>query len=57
MKPGTYTQLYVHLVFAARNRDAALTVDIRGRIFEYISGIISTMDHKLSALNQTGTTS
>ncbi|HNS16692.1 MAG TPA: IS200/IS605 family transposase [Bacteroidales bacterium] len=51
MKPGTYTQLYVHLVFAARNRDAALTVDIRGRIFEYISGIISTMDHKPIIVN------
>ncbi len=51
MKPGTYTQLYVHLVFAVKCRDAALTKDIRSRIFEYISGIISTMKHKSIIVN------
>jgi REP element-mobilizing transposase RayT len=51
MKPGTFTQLYVHLVFAVKNREAALTKDIRSRIFEYISGIITTMNHKPIIVN------
>jgi len=37
MKPGTFTQMYVQLVFAVKNRDAQLTMDIRARVFEYIS--------------------
>ena len=40
MKPGTFTQMYVQLVFAVRNRDAVLTKEIRSRVFEYMSGII-----------------
>ena len=36
MKPGTFTQMYVHLVFAVKNRDAVLTKDIRSRVFEYM---------------------
>ena len=51
MKPKTYTQLYVQLVFAVKNRDAALTKDVRGRIFEYIGGIISKMEHKPIIVN------
>ena len=35
MKPGTFTQMYVQLVFAEKNRDAALTKEIRPRVFEY----------------------
>ena len=41
MKPGVYTQLYVQLVFAVKNRDAVLDKNIRSRVFEYMSGIIN----------------
>jgi putative transposase len=51
MKPGTFTQLYVQLVFAVRNRDAALNRNIRGRVFEYISGIVTEMNHKSIIVN------
>ena len=51
MKTGTFTQNYVHLVFAVKNREAALTKNIRKRIFEYISGIITTMNHKSIIVN------
>jgi REP element-mobilizing transposase RayT len=51
MKPGVFTQLYVHLVFAVQNRDAVLHKNIRPRIFEYISGIISGMNHKSIIVN------
>jgi REP element-mobilizing transposase RayT len=51
MKPGSFTQLYVQLVFAVKNRDAVLHKSIRGRIFEYMSGIITEMKHKSIIVN------
>lgn len=53
MKPGTFTQMYVQLVFAVKNRDAVLTKEIRKRVFEYISGIISNLKHKSIIVNGT----
>jgi putative transposase len=46
MKPGTFTQMYVQLVFAVKNRDAVLTKEIRSRVFEYISRILTSLKHK-----------
>ena len=51
MKPGTFTQMYVQLIFAVQNRKALLTKEIRPRVFEYISGIITQMDHKSIIVN------
>lgn len=51
MKPGTFTQMYVQLIFAVQNRKALLTKEIRPRVFEYISGIITHMDHKSIIVN------
>jgi len=46
MKPGTFTQMSVQLVFAVKNRDAALTKEIRPDVFEYMSGILTNLRHK-----------
>lgn len=51
MKPGTFTQLYIQVVFAVKNRDALLSNRIRKRVFEYISGIITNMQHKSIIVN------
>ena len=51
MKPGTFTQLYIQLDFAVYKRENLLTIEIRPRIFEYISGIISSMKHKSIIVN------
>ena len=51
MKPGTYTQLYIQIVFAIKNREAILKKEIRYRVFEYMSGIISQMGHKSIIVN------
>lgn len=51
MKPGTYTQLYVQLVFAVKNREALLHKTIQKRVFEYISGIVTEMNHKSIIVN------
>ena len=53
MKPGTFTQMYVQLVFAVKNRDAVLKKDFRGRVFEYMSGIITNLKHKSMIINGT----
>jgi putative transposase len=53
MKPGTFTQMYVQLVFAVKSRDAVLTKDIRSRVFEYMSGIITNLKHKSIIINGT----
>jgi REP element-mobilizing transposase RayT len=53
MKPGTFTQMYVQLVFAVKNRDAVLKEDFRKRVFEYMSGIITNMKHKSLIINGT----
>jgi len=51
MKPGAYTQLYVQLVFAVKNRNAVLNKEIRLRVFEYMSGILREMKHKSIIIN------
>ncbi len=51
MKPGTFTQLYIQMVFAVQNRDAVLHKNIRKRVFEYMSGIITEMKHKSIIVN------
>ncbi len=51
MKPGVFTQMYVQMVFAVKNRDAVLHKGIRKRVFEYMSGIISDMKHKSIIIN------
>jgi REP element-mobilizing transposase RayT len=53
MKPGTFTQIYVQLVFAVQNRDAILTKKIRKRVFEYMSGTITNQKHKSIIVNGT----
>jgi putative transposase len=55
MKPGTFTQMYVQLVFAVKNREAVLKKDIQKRVFEYISGIITNLKHKSIIVDGTST--
>lgn len=51
MKPGVYTQLLTHLVFAVKYRDRLLTKEIRDEVFSYISGIITNRKHKSLIIN------
>ena len=43
--------MYVHLIFAVKNREALLDKSIRNRVFEYMSGIIRSMNHKSIIVN------
>ncbi len=51
MKPGTFTQMYVQLVFAVKGRENELSNLIHGRIFEYISRIIRDQNQKSIIVN------
>ena len=51
MKPGTFTQLYIHLVFAVRNRRALLLKKNLAEIFKYLSGMLTKNKHKSIIVN------
>ncbi len=51
MKPGVFTQLYTHLVFAVKYRERLLKKEIRADVFSYISGIITNRKHKSIIIN------
>jgi putative transposase len=51
MKPGTFTQIYVQLVFAVKNRETALRKEIRPHVFKYMSGILTNQKHKSIIIN------
>jgi REP element-mobilizing transposase RayT len=53
MKPGTFTQMYVQLVFAVKNRKALLDNSIQNQVFEYIGGINTNLKHKSIIINGT----
>jgi putative transposase len=38
--PNTYTQIYVHIVFAVKNRDALISSSWKERLHKYMTGII-----------------
>jgi REP element-mobilizing transposase RayT len=51
MKPGTFTQIYIQVVFSPMYREALLFPSIRPRIFEYMSGITTNLGHKSIIIN------
>lgn len=48
--PNTYTQLYVHLVFAVKNRDAVIAKNWKNNLYKYITGIVTNKSCKLYAI-------
>lgn len=47
---NTYTQLYIHLVFAVKNRNALVKKIWKDDLEKYITGIIQNHKHKLLAI-------
>jgi len=48
---NTYTQLYIHCVFAVKYRAAMIQTDWEDRLHKYITGIVQNNGHKLLAIN------
>jgi len=47
---NTYTQLYIHLVFAVKGRQSLIPRDHKSELQKYITGIIKNKRHKLLAI-------
>ncbi|MBP6431858.1 MAG: IS200/IS605 family transposase [Ferruginibacter sp.] len=50
---STYSQIYIHIVFAVKNRDALINISWEERLYQYITGIIQNKGQKLIAINGT----
>jgi putative transposase len=48
---NTYTQLYVHFVFAVKYRKAVIEEEWESRLQKYITGVVQKNGHKLLAIN------
>ncbi len=47
---NTYTQCYVHLVFAVKHRDALIKKEWKNDLEKYITGIVQNHKHKMLAI-------
>ena len=50
-KNDTYTQLYIHCVFAVKYRMAVIQPTWEERLHQYITGIVQNNGHKMLAIN------
>lgn len=48
---NTYTQLYIHLVFAVKHRNRLISISFKEELQKYITGIIKNKGNKLLAIN------
>lgn len=47
----TYTQLYIHFVFAVQYRRGLIHPEWEDKLYKYITGIIQNKSHKMIAIN------
>ena len=48
---STFSQIYIQIVFAVKNRDALIDRDWENELYKYITGIIQNKGQKLIAIN------
>lgn len=48
---NTFTQIYLHIVFAVQNRTSLIQPEWENELYKYITGIVKQNDHKLIAIN------
>ena len=51
MGAGTFSQIYIQVVFAVKNRQSLIQPDWEVKLYQYIAGIMRNMDQKLLAIN------
>jgi len=49
--PGTFSQIYIQIVFAVQNRNALINLLWEERLYQYITGIVQKKDQKMIAIN------
>jgi len=48
---NTYTQNYIHVVFAVEGRQSLIAPEYNDELQKYITGIVTAQKHKLIAIN------
>ncbi len=48
---STFSQIYIQIVFAVRNREALIDIAWEERLFQYITGIVQNKEQKMLAIN------
>src|SRR5262245_57785280 len=51
LMPGTFSQIYIHVVFAVRGRESLIHHDWEERLYQYITGIVQKKEQKMLAIN------
>lgn len=49
--PGTFSQIYIQVVFAVKGRESLIQTTWEEELYKYISGIIRNKDQKILAIN------
>lgn len=49
--PNTFTQIYIHVVFAVQNRKALINPEWENELYKYITGIVQNKGQKMLAIN------
>lgn len=49
--PGTFSQIYIQVVFAVQNRESMIHVSWEEELYKYISGIVRNKEQKMLAIN------
>ncbi len=50
---NTYTQIYLHVVFAVKNRESLIMPEYESELYAYICGICKNRKHHVIAINGT----
>lgn len=48
---STFSQIYIQVVFAVKNRDALIDISWEERLYQYITGIVQNKGQKLLAIS------
>ncbi|MFM5182142.1 transposase, partial [Aeromonas veronii] len=49
--PNTFTQIYIQIVFAVKNRQSLIHPIWEDKLYQYISGIVQSRNQKMIAIN------
>lgn len=49
--PGTFSQIYIQVVFAVKGRDSLIQESWEGELYKYITGIVRNKEQKMLAIN------
>ena len=51
MQPGTFSQIYIQVVFAVKGRQSLIPADLESDLYKYVAGIIENKGQKSLAVN------